>query len=359
VATRSGIGDLGRRFAFPDREARQAGSFHKAAVMEKILGILGVFLALIFVSAVVLTTWESGKREARQNIAMFETAPEAVDRIRVAGPDGAEALIVRAGNGWVLPDLGDFPADARKVDDALARLLTVKANRPVGSSEAELIAFRLAGDDFERRITLAHGDSILAAVYLGTPQGPRQVHARRADQSAAYDIDFGLYDAPADAAEWIDKGVLQLPLGEIAVIEVAGLRLVPAGSAAGAAQRWQLDGDSAARLKPSGAARLADLVAQLRIDRLAGPEAEPDDALDTPQLSLSVTRIDGRRIDYRLGKADLDEDYTLAVSTRPERFRLSARAARRLIDAALRDSLLEPAAPQHAATGAPAATRHN
>jgi len=327
--------------------------------MEKILGIIGVILALVFVSAVVLTTWESGKRDAKKNIAMFEIAPEDVDRIRVAGPDGAEALIVRSGEGWSLPDLGDFPADPRKVDDVLTRLLHVKANRPVGSSEEELIAFKLAGDDFERRITLAEGDTILATLYLGTPQGPRQVHARRADQSAAYDIDFGLYDAPADAGEWIDKGVLQMPLGDMAAIEVAGLRLVPAGAATGTGRHWQLDGNGEARLKASAAARLADLLAQLRIDRLAGPEAESDYALDTPLLSLSVTRSDGRRIDYRLGKADLDEDYTLAVSTRPERFRLAARAARRLIEAAQRDSLLDSAIPQHAAFGMPALTRHN
>lgn len=327
--------------------------------MEKILGILGVILALVFVSAVVLTTYESGKRDAKKNIAMFEIAPEAVDRIRVAGPDGAEALIVRTGEGWILPDLDDFPADARKVDDALTRLLKVKANRPVGSSEAELIAFKLAGDDFERRITLANGDRILAMLYLGTPQGPRQVHARRADQGTAYDIDFGLYDAPADGAEWIDKAVLQVPLGDIAAIEVAGLRLVPAGSASSAAPRWQLDGGDGARARASAAARLADLLAQLRIERLAGPRAGPDDALDTPLLSLSLARRDGRRIDYRLGKADLDQDYTLAVSTRPERFLLSARVARLLIDATQRGSLLEPAAPQHAARGTPVTTQHN
>jgi len=325
--------------------------------MEKILGLLGVILALIFVSAVVMTSYQSGERDAKKNVAMFEIAPDQVDHIRIEGPDGAEALLVRAGDGWILPDLGDFPADARMVNDALARLLKLKKRQPAGNGEAELIRYKLAGDDFERRITFAKGDQALATLYIGTPLGPRQVHARRADEDTAYDVDFGLYDAPAAVAEWIDKGVLQLPLEDIAAIEVNGLRLVPGhdeagagGSGKSAAPTWALAGDAAeGKLKPSGAARLADLLAQLRIEGMLGDETDPDYGLDTPVLTLTLTRKDGRTIDYSLGKSDLKAQFTLKVSSWPAHFLLSSNTARQLIEAAGRAALLEPEPAQHAA----------
>lgn len=326
--------------------------------MEKILGILGLCLALLFVGAVVLTTYQSGQREAKKNVAMFDVPPEAVDRLRIEGPEG-EALLVRDGDGWTLPALAGFPADGHKVEDALTRLLHARANLPAGSGEADLIRFKLAGDDFERRVTFASGNRALATLYLGTPLGPRQVHARRADDAIAYDIDFGLYDAPAEAAEWIDRHALAAAPADMAAIEVAGLRLVAENRAAGTPPTWQLEGSDAARLQTKAAAQLADLLAQLSVEAMLDQTTETGDGTAT-LLTLTVIRRDGARIDYRLDKEATAEAYSLTVSPWPQRFRLSARDARRLTEAARRETLLmSTGSGQHAAHGTGKATQHN
>lgn len=326
--------------------------------MEKILGILGLCFALVFVGAVVLTTYQSGQRDAKKNIAMFDVAPETVDRLRVEGPDG-ETLLVRAGDGWTLPALGGFPADGPKVEDALTRLLRAKATLPAGSGEADLIRFKLVGDDFERRITFASGDRILTTLYLGTPLGPRQVHARRADDAIAYDIDFGLYDAPAESAEWIDRHALAVAPADMAAIEVAGLRLVAEARAAGVPPSWQLDGNGEARLQTTAAARLSALLAQLTVEAMLDQTPEAGDGT-TPLLTLTVIRRDDAHVDYRLDKEAAAEAYSLTVSTWPQHFRLTARDARRLEEAARRETLLKSTGSgQHAAHGTDKATQHN
>lgn len=313
--------------------------------MERILGLIGLVMALIFVGAVVLTSYESGQRDAKKSVALFDIAPERVDRLRIEDGNGAEALLVRAGNGWVLPDLGDFPADTARVTEALDRLLLTRRILPVGSGAEAQREHRVADDDFERRLTLFDGETNLTTVYLGGAQGPRQSHARLAGDADVYAIAFGLYETEADVNAWLDRDLLQVPEAEIAAIDVNGLHIVHDVTKPGDAA-WHLEtAQNGEALDARAAARLAERVAELHVEGLRDTETKPDYGLDDPQLNLSVTRRDGSRVDYRLGKAALDPDWSLGSSLRPEHFRLSTYSARRLIDAARREVLLAPAKP--------------
>jgi hypothetical protein len=95
--------------------------------------------------------YQSGERDAKKNVALFEIAPERVDRIRIEGPDGSETIILRSGAGWILPDLGDFPADAVRVKETLDRLLLARRVLAVGSGAEAQREYKVADDTFERR----------------------------------------------------------------------------------------------------------------------------------------------------------------------------------------------------------------
>ena len=262
----------------------------------------------------------------------------------IEGAADQQTVLLRSGDGWRLPDFGNFPADRQRIEDMLHRLLAIREDFPVDSSPEALIRFKLADDDFERRIILSGGDKTLATLYVGTPEGPRQVHARRAGSDDAYAVAFGLFDVPLAAADWTDKGVAQIPQDDIVALQVNGLHLVaPIAGDAGTA--WQLDGDAegspeGAELKPAAAVRLASRLSALRVEQVLGTETDPGDGLAEPQLRLGVTRKDGKRVDYRLGRAAMTGVYTLKVSTRPEHFRVSSYTAHQLIEAARRDTLL-------------------
>jgi hypothetical protein len=308
--------------------------------MEKILGILGVVLALVFVSAVVLTSYESGQRDAKKGSMMFALEASEVDSITIEGPDYGTTDLLRKGEGWVLPDLGDFPADRRKVEEMLQRLLAIREDFPTESDPEALTRFKLADDDFERRITLSGADKTLATLYLGSPEGPRQSHARRNGEDTAYAVAFGLFDAPADSDDWTDKGVLQLAEADITGIQVNGLHIV-AAITADSEGRWLLeDADPSTSLDQKAAGRLTERLAGLLVEQVLSREAEPGDGLDAPELRLSVTLKDSSRVDYRLARAGMTGLYTLKASTRPEYFRLSGYVAHQLIEAARREVLL-------------------
>ncbi len=335
--------------------------------MGKIFAIIGGLLVTVIVAGIAFTIHETGVRDAKKHPAVFDFAAGDVEAVTIEGPSDEQLSLRRSGDGWVLPDLGDFPADAGEVDDMLARLLQVERHLPVGSDPQALAGFKLADDDFGRRLTLSGGGKTLATVYIGTPEGPRQVHLRLAGEDTGYSVHFGLYDASVDFDDWFDRGFLQVAKEDIAAMEVNGLRLVADAAVAGG---WRLDpaaGENAPALDaPSldtGAAdRLAGLLAELRVESFRADETKPDYAVDTPQLTLTMTRRNGKTVTYLLGRNDLQKDFSLKVSTRPEHFRLSVYAATKLIHAAEREALLSPAGDNHAAakvTNKATASSHN
>ncbi len=329
--------------------------------MGKIFAIIGGLLVTVIVAGIAFTIHETEVRHAKKHPAVFDIAAKDVDDITIEGPGGEQVTLRRSGDGWVLPDLDDFPADAREVNDMLARLLQVERHLPVASDPQALIGFKLADDDFERRLTLSGGGKRLATVYIGTPEGPRQVHLRLAGEDTGYSVHFGLYDASIANDDWFDHGFLQLHKEDIAAIQVNGLRLVADAAAAGG---WRLDpapvdGDESPALDAKAADRLAGLLAELRVESFRVDETTPDYALDTPRLTLTMTRSDGKSVTYLLGRSALQKDFSLKVSTRPEHFRLSIYAAKRLINAAAREALLPPDSGNHADDHHAAATATN
>lgn len=329
--------------------------------MGKIFAVIAVLMIGIVALSISVTLYEDSAREEKQvQTAMFQFAPESVDRIVIDGPAGDQARLERRDGRWVLPRLGGFPADPEAVEDILLRTLGLDRELPVEPGPDVLENLKLTDTNFERHVTLFQGEKALANVFIGAAQGPRHAHARIAGEDTAYSVAFGLFEAPPSDGEWIDNAALQQAKDEIVAIEVADLRLVfveENGS-------WQLaDGTGDEDLAPGAADRLADLLAELWIESILS-EAEAKPHLGNAVLTMTVIGKDGGRSDYRLSYAPLSGDYALQVSSRPEVFAISAYQARRLAEAGRRSTLLvPPAASHHAADGRSedeaGASRHN
>ena len=335
--------------------------------MQKTIGILAVVLAAQLVLAVSLSFTAPDLSAAKPDTALFDLGERSVDRLIIEGPDQQRVVLAREGDNWVLPQMEDFPADRARVDGLLDRLEGLKRGLPVATTEGAQKRFKVDDQTFERRIELARSDDTLATLYFGSSPGMRRVHARSAQDDAVYTVEFGLYDAPAEAGEWEDKAVLQLPRDEIDHIEVADLVLgrTPGDAAGGtaaqnegskpAAPNWSGEGlQQGETLNQAGADALAQKLAELRIGSVLGREKKPGYGLDAPQLVLTVQRNGAEAIQYRLGKRDQEKDYVLKVSSRPEYFRLPGYSAEPLIEAARRDTLVaasEPVARDEAQQG--------
>ena len=319
--------------------------------MQKTIGILAVLLAAQLVLAVSLSFTTPDLSAAKPDTPLFDLGEHSVERLTIEGPDQQRVVLAREGENWVLPQLEGFPADRTRVDGLLNRLEGLKRGLPVATTEGAQKRFKVDDQTFERRIELARSDDTLATLYFGSSPGVRRVHARSAQDDAVYTVEFGLYDAPAEAEEWEDKAVLQVPRDEIDQIHVAELvlRRTPGDAGGGAAAQgdapkpagWGGAGlQQGETLNQAGADALAQELAELRIGAVLGRERKAEYGLETAQLVLSVQPRGGEAIEYRVGKREPEEDYVLKVSSRPEYFRLPAYSAEALIEAASRDKLV-------------------
>ncbi len=320
--------------------------------MQKNIRWLAGLLAVQIALAVGLSLRGTDLAPASADGALLSVKADMVDRLTLDGPDKTTVQLVKQDGQWRLPAAGDFPADAERVRQLLDKLVQLKAGVPVATTPGAQARFKVAADGYERRIVLGQGDKALATLFLGTAQGARQVLARVDGSDAIHALALAVYEIPLKSDDWLDKAIVSVKADEVTGLELGDLRLtrgvalpdaaaaVKPASAAPApvwtASAGLADGE---KLSTDAASALLSALAGLRIDSVLSREAQPGYGLEQPVLALTAVRKDGSRVEYRLGKQAVGEDYVLKVSTRPEYFRMPAWSVSTLIDAAKRDRL--------------------
>jgi hypothetical protein len=334
--------------------------------MQKTIGILAVLLAAQLALAVGMSFTGPNLAAQRPDTPLLDLGGRDVDHITIEGPDSQQVELVRQDEAWVLPETGNFPADTARVEQLLARLEGLQRGLAVATTPGAQQRFRVSDAAFERRVSLERGEEHLATLHFGSSPGVRRVYARTSRDDAIYTTAFGIHELPVKAADWEDKGLLQIPQDEIESIALAEFTLKRAshnpangkaaadsgGTSAGAT--WTSgDLQEDETLNQANAGALAQQLATLRFGSVLGREAQPGYGLEEPALSFDVQRKGGEAIQYRLGRREGEDDYVLKLSSRSEYFRLPDYAAEALIRATGRDQLVSGGAGEAAGAAPP------
>ena len=320
--------------------------------MEKTIRILAVVLAVQVVLAVGLQFRGPGLSPAAEAGPLLTLSPDQVKTITVADSGDKRVKLRRTNDGWMLAD-GGFPADPDKVGQLLNQLTGLTSGDVVARTEGARERFKVASENFERRITLHREGQDPVRLYFGTSPGKDRIHARVEGEDAIQVVRFGTYDAPVQVADWQDQGVLQVPGNQIAGIEIDGLKLQRKESVEEAAKdrpsaRWQAAQTPEGKiLQQTAVQQLTQQLATLRFDEVLGEQKPTGYSWDQPLLQLSVQRKEADPVTFRLAKkttnADKDEsktEYALKASSRKEYFSLATPTATQLLNAASREALL-------------------
>lgn len=286
--------------------------------MEKKIRFLGAFLVLQLILALI--TLAGGEKyaafEASEALLTFDA--DQVDRIEITEPDKDSLVLEKQDGEWRLPGVDGFPAKATRVDNLIGKLTAMKRGWPVAETDAAAGRFKVEEDAFERRIVLYEDDDEVAELYLGTSPGFRKVHARVADESPIYAVEFNNFEASRESRDWIDSAILRLATDKITRIEMPDVTLVRDGDQL--AVEGLGEGESAEQGEID---KLADRIAKLDIQDVHG--REPDDwNLDDPLLRFSVTLEGGEKRDYLVAKPKTGADYVLKVSGFDHHFKVAS-----------------------------------
>jgi hypothetical protein len=301
--------------SWKDRSNWLSPSWRRALKTPLVIA-LGVSLVMQLLIA-LMAGRSAGLAPAVLDQALLELDPEAVSAIEIQDGDGETLNLVRSGDQWLLPDLGDFPASETRVEQLIERLAGLIRPLPVATSAAAQARFKVADDAFERRLRLRGEGGDLATLMVGDSPGFRRVFARLAGDDAVYDLRLALFDLSVSPDDWLERGRLQLERSDI--VRVAGADWILAKRDDG----WRLEGDDQL---PDAAAvdALLSSVASLGYRGVLGTDEKPEYGLATPLLMLEVDRADGSRRTYRIGRIADSEDYALKPDDDRYYYRLAA-----------------------------------
>ena len=160
---------------------------------------------------VTIVFWPESSSQQQYAAQAFAPFPvSAIDELRIGDEFDNEAVLVRSGKQWLLPDLENLPANGAKVDALLRNLTSQPGNWPVADSPAARQRFQVADYYYQKRLSIYSGGNKLGTIFLGTSPGFRKTHARNDRQDAIYSIAFNTSEAPAINATWLDPRLLQV-----------------------------------------------------------------------------------------------------------------------------------------------------
>lgn len=193
--------------------------------MTRINKILGV--VLVAQAGLVALTWgtrgSAPKSDAQPLFPDVEVA--GVKSLRVQARSGnakdtepVVTRVVRKGDGWVLPDADDFPADTKKVEAIVAKLLAGQIRAPIASNQSNHNALEVGDRTFNRKVDLAW-DGGEAKLVVGSARGT-SAHVRREGEDAVYLArGFSASSIEEDAASYIDTTWLDVEEPEQIIVK--------------------------------------------------------------------------------------------------------------------------------------------
>ena len=279
-----------------------------------------------------------------------ELKADDVAALTLTDDKGATLRLVKQGAAWMLPDAGDFPADAAKITPVLDKLIGLKVGQPVAQTGGSYKQLGVAADSFQRKIELSTAAGASKMLFVGTNAGGQSAHVRLDGQNEVY-LAGGLtpWEISPEATSWIDAAYLKLNAADVQGFSVAN------GSgqwnfSKDAAGAWTLEGLAAGEQADAGKiGALLNQASALNMTTPLGRTEEPTYGLAQPAALLTIKAKSGDALKtYTLtvgAKDEKDSSYVVKLSESPYYVRVASYGVQGLIEAKREGFLKAPPIP--------------
>jgi len=168
---------------------------------------LFVLLGLQIILILVVYTYAQGNARPHDTKLLIPINAEIIDEL-IISDDSGELRLNKTADGWVIPKLDSLSANEIKLSSILSDLLSLKSGWPVASTAGSQSRFKVAGENFNRRVDLISKTVKVGSIYVGTSPGFKKSHVRLDEQKNIYALPLNTYDLPTDPADWLDKSLI-------------------------------------------------------------------------------------------------------------------------------------------------------
>ena len=161
--------------------------------------LAGVLILQIILG--VITFWPRSAATGSSKPVFAELKAEDITALTITDDQGVSITMRKSGDGWVLPNAGDYPVQASKITPILEKLTKLNTASLVTRTEASYKQLKVSNDDFVRRIDFETADGKTYMLYLGSAPRYTATHFRVVGQTETYLTTelstWQLYTAPA------------------------------------------------------------------------------------------------------------------------------------------------------------------
>ncbi|MEZ4463502.1 MAG: DUF4340 domain-containing protein [bacterium] len=260
--------------------------------------------ALLLQVALVAVTWSMrGSTSAIDTEPLLPGASVAdVTGLAIVAKSGDKETtlkLAKKGDGWVVPDADDYPADTKKVEEVIKKVVDARIRAPIASNKANHNNLDVGDRDFSRRLTLTMGGKDQGLV-VGSAKGS-SAHVRFADQDAVYVArGFSAYELRDTLTSYLDADYVKVEDPD--AIKLTNQRgTVTLSKVDGQWRVAELPPDA-----PTDAARIDAFVSAARLVRLVAPigrTVKPEHGFDATEKAVVEIKKGDALTRYTVGAA--------------------------------------------------------
>ena len=265
--------------------------------MKRILFICSVLVVVQLVLTAIVYQRDRERGRTLDTGPLVTLDASAVHGVELEGGDGRTLVLKKEQGAWRIPALADFPADTLRVQRLIERIGAVQRGWPEATTAEAAVRFRVAGDHFERKLTLRGEDGIQDVFYFGLSPGLRRMYFRVEGDQEIHSLEVMAHELEVLADAWIDSGALHLKADQVERVELPGITLERREEGL-----QPIDLDQGEELLKDRRDALVWQLISLSITAVLGTESRPEYGMENPFFRYRLILSDGSVIDYVFGR---------------------------------------------------------
>jgi len=275
-------------------------------------------LAVILVIQLALTAfifWPQTSAQAGNEPLLSNFSATDVISLTIEDADGNRIVLAKDGDAWVLPEAGNYPVNADKIQPFLEKIAGVQTNRLVTETEASQKRLKVSPEDFNRLVEITDLNGSKQQLFIGNSAGAGATHVRAGDLPQVYLTDaIQPFDVDPRASTWIDTVYYTIPQTTTVSLTLENDNGTFVFERDG--ETWTMQGlNEGEEFAPNNLTTVLNLVTTLRMTKPAGKEELPAYGLDEPQATLTIKTDNGQTHTLLIGAQNEDsQDYLVKSS---------------------------------------------
>ena len=177
-------------------------------------------LALGQLLLVLVVFWPAGSKEAGELLFSDRTTEDIIE-LQLVNVDGERMNLAKQGDDWAMSDADNFPVSVEKVDPLITKLLALKTDRIVATTDNSHIRLEVSSEKYKRKIDIVWADDTINTLLLGNSAGTGAMHFRLMSADEVYLTSaLTAWDANTTPSRYIDTQYFALDKESIESIEL-------------------------------------------------------------------------------------------------------------------------------------------